>query len=316
MPVNVIMILVDWYKNSVGTVNWKGFLSSSFPLQAGVRQGGCISPINFAILVDDVITAIHNSGLGCHINNINFGILMYADDLVLVSASIFKLQLMVDICLGEFNSLDLKINVKKSACIRIGKNFNSNCSQIVLNNNALTWSNNFKYLGVLFNSGKKVSLDLKSSRSKFFRSFNCIYSKISRANESVVVSLLKTCCIPILMYSVESIDLNKTELNRLQNPVSLAFGKIFKTFDNSTIRSCMFYMNLLPLNYEYICRKVNFLTKLRSAENNLLVTLFSLFGSKDLLKLCSDYRLNVGNGAVNTVIKKKSWELFSASLGI
>ena len=171
-------------------------------------------PINLAILVDDVITAIHNSGLGCQINNINFGILMYADDLILVSASIFKLQVMVNICLEEFNSLDLQINVKKSACIRIGKNFNSNCSLMFINNNSIAWSNNFKYLGVVFNSGKKVLLtDLKSSRSKFFRSFNCIYSKFSRANESVIVSLLKSCCIPILMYSVEAIDSNKTEVN-------------------------------------------------------------------------------------------------------
>ena len=239
---------------------------------------------------------------------------MYADDLVLVSASIFKLQLMVNICLEEFNSLDLEINVKKSACIRIGKNFDSNCSLIYINKNSIAWSNNFKYLGVVFNSGRKVLIDLKASRSKFFRSFNCIYSKISRANESVVVSLLKSCCIPILMYSVEAIDLNKTELNRLQNPVSLAFGKIFKTFDNNTISSCMFYMNVLPLNYEYICRKVNFLTKLRTTENSLLVNLFSKFGSNDLIKLGND--LNVCYGAVKIITKRKSWELFGASLGL
>ena len=115
------------------------------------------------------------------------------------------------------------------------------------------------------------------------------------------------------MYSVEAIDLNKTELNRLQNPVSLAFGKIFKTFDNNTISSCMFYKNFLSLIYEYICRKVSFLTKMKTAENILLVTLFSKFGSNDLIKLGSD--LNVCNGAVKTIIKRKSWELFGASLG-
>ena len=239
--------------------------------------------------------------------------IMYADDLVLVSASIFNLQRMVNICLEEFNSLDLKINVKKSACIRFGKNCNSNCSLISINNVSIAWSNNLKYLGVVFNSGKKVSIDLKSSRSKFLRSFNCIYSKISRANESVVVSLLKSCCVPILMYSVEAIVLSKTDLNRLQNPVSLAFGKIFKTFDNNTISSCMFYTNLLPLNYEYICRKVSFLTKLKSIENSLLLTLFNKFGSNDLVKLCSNF--NVSNGAVKAIIKRKSWELFGASLG-
>ena len=135
----------------------------------------------------------------------------------------------------------MEINVKKSACIRIGKNFNSNCCVISINNSFVTWSNSFKYLGDAFDSGIKVLIDLKSSRSKFFRSFNCIYSKISRADESVVVSLLKSCCIPMLMYSVEAIDLNTTELNRLQNPVSMSFGKNFKTFDNNTISSCMFF---------------------------------------------------------------------------
>ena len=72
------------------------------------------------------------------------------------------------------------------------------------------------------------------------------------------------------MYSDEAIDLRKTELNRLQNPVSLTLGEIFKTFDNNIISSCMFYMNFSPLNYRYICRKFNFPTKLKTAGNSLL----------------------------------------------
>ena len=55
-------------------------------------------------------------------------------------------------------------------------------------------------------------------------------------------------------------------------PVSMSFGKIFKTFDNNTISSCTFYLNVLPLNYEYICRKVNFLAKLKTAENSYFLT--------------------------------------------
>ena len=70
-------------------------------------------------------------------------------------------------------------------------------------------------------------------------------------------------------------------------------------------------MNVLPLNYEYICKKVNFLVRLRTAKNSLLITLFSKFGSNDMRKLCSD--LNVSNGAVRSVIKRKLWELKSYS---
>ena len=66
-------------------------------------------------------------------------------------------------------------------------------------------SNSLKYLGIVFVSGNKMTFDFKSSRSKFFRSFNSIISKISKANETVIVSLIKINCIPILMYGVEAL---------------------------------------------------------------------------------------------------------------
>ena len=92
---------MNWYDKCVGVVKWKGAHSSTFKLMAGVRQRGCLSPDLFAILVDDLFVSILKSGLGYHIDNTNFGIPMYPDDLVLVSApvSVYHLQLMIDICL-------------------------------------------------------------------------------------------------------------------------------------------------------------------------------------------------------------------------
>ena len=50
IPVNVVMILVDWYSKCVGTVNWNGIFSTKFLLICGVRQGGCLSPVMFSVL--------------------------------------------------------------------------------------------------------------------------------------------------------------------------------------------------------------------------------------------------------------------------
>ena len=50
IPVNIILLLSNWYSIAVvGIVNWRGALSQLFALQAGVRQGGCLSPVLFAI---------------------------------------------------------------------------------------------------------------------------------------------------------------------------------------------------------------------------------------------------------------------------
>ena len=92
VPINLIKLLSTWYSNSTSIVNWYGAVSESYKLRAGVRQGGVLSPVLFAKYVDIVITTIDDSMMGCQISSLSMGILMYADDLVLNSASVSKLQ--------------------------------------------------------------------------------------------------------------------------------------------------------------------------------------------------------------------------------
>ena len=73
--------------------------------------------------------------------------------------------------------------------------------------------------------------------------FNSVYSKICKSNEFLIVTMVKSFCVPIAMYSVEALDLNVSLLNSLDNLLFQAFCKIFKTFDRDTVKWCMFYMN-------------------------------------------------------------------------
>ena len=107
VPVNIILLLLNWYEHSTAVVSWNGVLSDSYRLRAGVRQGGVISPILFAVYIDTVIVTIQNLGLGCHVGMRSMSIFMYADDLVLISGSVNDLQSMVDVCIGELKNLDL-----------------------------------------------------------------------------------------------------------------------------------------------------------------------------------------------------------------
>ena len=85
-------------------INWKGYYSEKFRVSAGVRQGGCLSPILFSINVNTLIVSIRNSNSGCHVKMLNLGIIMYADDIVLVSASLVQLQKLVDVCITELKN--------------------------------------------------------------------------------------------------------------------------------------------------------------------------------------------------------------------
>ena len=66
-------------------------------------------------------------------------IFMYADDLVLLSASVAQLQTMITICADELQSLDMTINVNKSCCIRFGKRNKFVCTKLKMNNHDIEW---------------------------------------------------------------------------------------------------------------------------------------------------------------------------------
>ena len=59
-----------------------------YQIGAGVRQGGILSPILFAVYMDPLITRLRHLGLGCSIHGEFFGSLFYADDILLMSHTI------------------------------------------------------------------------------------------------------------------------------------------------------------------------------------------------------------------------------------
>ena len=73
-------MLRNWYSKICSTVLWGNNLSEQFKLTCGIRQGSVLSPILFAVYIDDVLSTL--SQYGCKINGISYGSFMFADDLI------------------------------------------------------------------------------------------------------------------------------------------------------------------------------------------------------------------------------------------
>ena len=64
------------------------------------------------------------------------------------------LQEMLNCCETELMWLDMRINAKKSASIRFGPSYDTDCFQIVTaNGDIIEWANSIRYLGVYFVCG-------------------------------------------------------------------------------------------------------------------------------------------------------------------
>ena len=88
LPRNFICIFLDWFSKCSVCVRWEGMFSYFFQIKAGVRQGGLLSAILFAIYMDVLISRLRKCGVGCRLLDTLYGCLVYADDIVLLTHSV------------------------------------------------------------------------------------------------------------------------------------------------------------------------------------------------------------------------------------
>jgi len=92
----------------------------SIPSFITERQGGVLSPLLYNLYVDHFICRLESSNLGCCINSIYLGCIMYADDKLLLSTSVLTMQSMLNICYQYGAIHNNKFKKKKSRCMQIG----------------------------------------------------------------------------------------------------------------------------------------------------------------------------------------------------
>ena len=73
--------------------------------------------------------------------------------------------------------------------------------------------------------------------------FNCIFSKSKAANsEMVTVALLKSYCLPFMLYAVEAVSLSAVNIRTLENCINRAMYRIFGACDKCSLeymKSCV-----------------------------------------------------------------------------
>ena len=271
---NIIGVLLDWFIRCFVCVRWGGSYSYWFCIHAGVRQGGILSPALFAVFMDVLIVRLRQRGLGCKLFDCFYGCLVYADDILLLAHTVTGMQEMLRICDEFAIEFDMKFNSSKSVATRIGYRYNVPCSPFILSGNFLKYVTSVKYLGIYFVAAKCFKLSVDHLKVKFYRVFNCIYSKVKASNrELVVVHLLKSYCLPFLLYASEAVSPCYSHVQSLDNCVNRAIYKIFGLSSNSCVEVIRQYVGIPHLKVLIENRRLRFVDRLLSCNqcNNLFL---------------------------------------------
>jgi len=89
------------------------------------------------------------------------------------------------------------------------------------------------------------------------------------ADEEVIIELIKTKCLPILLYGLEVCPLSKTNLRSLDFPFNRFFVKLFNTSDMQIVTECQSMFNFRLPSVIIPDRCEAFRVKYESCNNSL-----------------------------------------------
>ena len=236
IPLLFLDVIVYWYSDLQCRVRWGESFSSWFVLIAGVRQGGILSPDFYCLYVDDLALILKKRCIGCFVRGTFLSILLYADDIALLSPTLRGLQILLDICGDYCTTWDICLNPKKTRNVAFGKNL-SNLCPLLLNGRPLEWVPEWKYLGVVIRSHTSFDCSIDGRLRSFYKCLNAILRIEGRSNELVMLQLLESHCSPILSYAIEVLHVADTDIRRkLRVAYNSIFRKIFHYRYSESVR--------------------------------------------------------------------------------
>ena len=134
-----------------------------------------------------------------------------------------------------------------------------------------------------------------------------------KSSPLVIISLIESYCVSVLLYSAESFWWSKSMLNCYESCYSLAFMKIFKTFDKKIVEQCQYYMGQLPIELKIASKQISFFNSLRTSPNMICRYLSGITDKR--FELCNKYNIaNVDGYSNKMYLKKHLWSFFANSV--
>ena len=175
IPPIVVRSLIFAYEEQKGWVRLAGRNSDTFTIKNATRQGSVLSPYLFSsCYLDDLITELRKSGLGCHVAGVWMGAVAFADDLTLLATNRTMLQKMITICEqygAEHNlvfSTDPDPKKSKTKCVLFnGQKKASYPPAVTLDDKELPWVDKADHLGHIVQQDLSMESDASKARGSF-----------------------------------------------------------------------------------------------------------------------------------------------------
>lgn len=271
MSTKIINVLKSLYKDTSSVV-WDGKgLSESFVTQVGLKQGCLLSPRLFSLFIEDLSEALEGGGV--QIGTERIKLLMYADDLVLLSENPIILQKMISNLETYCYTWNLKVNLGKSK-IKIFKNKGRKPvgqERWFYRDEEIEIVPHYKYLGININSLGTVSYHLKQKITSAKHGFNYMFNNLLTENKiyfSDKWKFFNSVCRSTLCYAAQVWGFK--EFKEVEQFQIFALKKLLALPLNTPNYMLFLETGLSPLHCYTFYLHINYIIKTLQMTNNRL----------------------------------------------
>ena len=262
------------YTDTTCRIKFSHGLSSPFLSERGVKQGDVLSPLLFNYFIND----LNNTIDGCNsdpvvIGDLSLNILLYADDIVLLSQSKTGLQNSLNALYNYCSSWKLQVNTDKSKVMVFNSNGKSFINEFKYNDSVLQTVTQFSYLGIVMKYNGNFQLAISTLMGKARKAYFKIKKTIGLNNPCrLLEKLFDTLVSPILTYCCEvwGIDSIFKDSDPFEKLHIKFLKEILGVHCKSSNDACRAELSRLPLKSKILFSSIKFYDHIISSDNTLV----------------------------------------------
>ena len=237
-------IVKSLYAYTESCINVNGNFTDWFRTLQGVKQGDNLSPTLFSIFINDLAKGLKQLNLGVKVGDEVIPILMYADDVAILSENAEDLQSMLDFTHQWCKKWGMTINMSKSKIIHFRKK-GKECDQTTfkIGDKTVDYVQDNKYLGVFFDEHLDFSKHEKIMAESGSRALGALiakYKNLQNMGFDTYKKCYDTSIYPILEYGSEVWGYHKGDsIENVHNKAIKVFLGVHRFAANLTVTGDM-----------------------------------------------------------------------------
>ena len=244
-------------------------------IKDSIRQGGVLSVILYALMMDEINKELVECEKGITIPNTETKIpsLLWMDDVVLIENEKEKVQEMLNITNDVSNRYHVEFGMQKTKFMRTSKK--KDAISLKIGEKNIEETDKYAYLGEINNRILNLKDHIKHIEGKVEAAYQTLIAvaqdrDFKGIQMECIWKLVSTCIVPIITYASETWEPNKQEMNKLNKILDKIIKRILMTPDSTPRQALYIETGLIDIETMMDRNRLNMMSRLKRNRSRMM----------------------------------------------